>query len=632
MAYSNISQHPVFEELRLLVDFFPLPDEPPQFTFCLVDGLWGGFRGMKECPFTPSFYQDVNHFLEIMHCRWHREKALARFNDWKQRRGALSEASPTGISNSESAFDSSQTYNTNTSPSSSLAQQDTPKTPRKTPSSNWSYDSSETSLPSTPHSDRVFDSSPVDYDITPFSSPLTAYETPEIVEKSQSFDSGSFFSTPTRRSFASPSSTNDEDKLIAGDVEKYASSVADSATSTNLNASFDKGKPDTIVKSTTEVIVTSSPALSSKLPIMTNQEVSIEKTVTKVSIAQADGHVNPHLVSTPVGICNLKRTTTMRNFAPIVTELFTYLTAHQVKNKGILYVLQHQTHRDVFKVGFTTGTATERLNQSGNCCHGFYERVYESNDKFFAAKKAESLALKVLTPYKLDIVECNNCEQGHRELFTGSGETIVNQVKTIENFIRLKPYVEGDDGVWRFSVEEEHRLNNTRGFSRDALQAYFEEAEQRLNVVPADSGEVLDTKPVTTTTQTTVVEIMADVNIKSTEPEELTDQASAPQKVSKQSWGTRLGEVKRKVGDHKNKFFRRSRESTPEADSTQESSRTSAKIEENVVTFLWDIIPDNNKPETRLKDEEKPRTFDSLVKGFAQIGTKFKEDFVKAAG
>ncbi|KAF4996523.1 hypothetical protein FGRMN_4452 [Fusarium graminum] len=651
MVYSDISQHPVFEELELLIDFFPSPNTPPEFTRCLcknksngeqcknrfskarnaADGLWGGFRGMKECPYTPSFYEDVNRFLEVIHCKLHNDTVLSRFNDWKQRRGGLSEASLTSISNSERVFDSSQTYNTNASLSSSLTQQDTPETPRKVLSSSWSYDSPETSLPSTPYSDRVFDSSPIDCDITPFSSPLTAYETPEIAEKSKSFDSGSFFSSPTSRSFASPSSFVDEEKFIAGDAEKDVPLVADSATSTNLNAPFNNIKPDVIVKSTTEVIVTSSRDVSSDLPIMTKKEVGVENTHTKVSVTQAGGHANPHLVSTPVGICNLKRTATMRSFAPIITELYNYLTPYQVKNHGILYVLRHKENSDVFKVGFTTGTAAERLNHSGNCCHGIYDPVYESNDKFFAAKKAEILALKVLTPYKLNVVECNNCEQGHRELFTGSEETIVNQVRAIENFIRLEPYVEGDDGVWRFSVEEEHRLNNTRGFSRKALQAYFEEAEQRLNVVPAASGEVLDTKSVTAT-QTTAVEILADVNINSTEPEESTGQASAPLKISGQGLRARLGEMKRKVGDHKNKLFGRSRASTPEADNTQESSMTAAKIEENIIGFLWDIIPDNDKPEIRLKDEEKPRTFHSLMKGFAQIGTKFKEDFIKAAG
>ncbi|KAM0344685.1 hypothetical protein ACHAPU_007280 [Fusarium lateritium] len=648
MASSGISHYPVLEELKLLVDVFPDVDKPRMFAYCLAKnagngqdcgnklsksrgdaakGLWECFQGMKECPYTPSFYEDVNLFLKTVHCSRHYEKqALPRFNDWKQRRGALSEASSIRISNSERVSDSPPTYCNNMSPPSPSAEKDTPETPRKTPSFGRSYASSEASLPSTPYSDRVFDSSPIDCDITPFSSPPTADETLETARKSPNFDSGSFFSTPTRRVFASPSSSVDEDKLIAGDDEKSVFSVTDSATSTNLGALFDNGKPDAIVESTTEVIVTSSLELSNELPIMTKKEVSVEKTVTSASIALADGHVNPHLVSTPVGICNLKRTATMRDFTPIIKELYNYLTTYQVSNPGILYVLQHMEHKDVFKVGFTTETAAKRLNQSGNCCRGFYEIIYESQGGFFAAKKAEILAHKVLNPYKLNLVECENCEKGHRELFTGSKETIVNQVKAIENFIRLKPYVESDDGVWRFSVEEEHRMNNTRGFSHAALQAYFEEAEQRLNVVQASSGETLDTKSVTAT-QTTAVEVLTDVPIKSTEPEESTDEASAPQKAS---LGTRFGEATKKFGNSANKLFRRSRDPTPEAENTQRSSKTSARIEENLVMLLWDIIPDNNKPENCFKDEERPRTFDSLVKGFTQMRAKFMEDFAKA--
>jgi hypothetical protein len=414
-----------------------------------------------------------------------------------------------------------------------------------------SYASDEASLPGTPDSDRVFDS-PNDCSVTPFSSPPTAdYYTPQALKESGSSDSDGFFLSPSRRLFESPSSFVDKDNSTTNCGQKITSTAAISATSTTVDAPGDIDKPGVVVETITEINTISSQEHSKELPIMTKKEVNIEETTTKVSIAQANAPVadNPPVGYPTVGICSPKRQGTLRGQGPFHTEIYKYLTATQLK-KGIVYVLQHKEHDNIFKIGFSEHSVDERLKQSGNCYRGLYTPIYQS-DRLFAAHKAEVLARVFLRGMNLNITECYNCGKAHRELFKGIKETILSTVQTMVGFVRDRAYELSEDGVWKLSVYAHNKVTNMVKFSPTGLLVSEESQEEPNNTQPKSESEsksehTIDAKSITVE-HTSIVQVAADIPIESTELDQSTSKPSALPKKSRPSLGTVFGKIKNKI-------------------------------------------------------------------------------------
>jgi hypothetical protein len=646
MASSEISQHPVFKELVTFIRYLPsLDDEPRKFTHCLsqtrggnrkchnpnaaskhkkAEDLWENFKGKEKCPNDLAFYEDVESFLKIVICGCHLKFALPLFNNWMQHR--VDNLSCTSLPST--APDSSLIDHDVLPPLNPFVKDDTPRTPGKRPSFSLSYASDEASLPGTPDSDRVFDS-PNDCYMTPLSSPPTADYTPQALKESGSSDSDGFFLSPSRRLFKSPSSYVDKDNSTTDCDQKITSTVAISATSTTVDAPGDIGKPGVVVETITEVNTISSQEHSEELPIMIKKEVNIEETTTKVSIEQADAPAadNPLIGDTDVGKCSLKRQGTLRGQGPILVEIYKYLTATQLK-EGVVYVLQHKEHDNIFKIGFSEHNVDERLKQSGNCYRGLYTSIYQSA-KFRAAHKAEALAQVFLRGMNLNITECNNCGKAHRELFKGIKQTILSTVQTMVSFVDDGAYEKGEDGVWKLSAYAHKKVTNMVNFSPMGLLVSEEPHEEPSNTQPkseseseSESEHTFDAKSITVE-HTSIVQVAADIPIESTELDQSTSKPSALPKKSRPSFGTFCGKVK-------NKFSGLSRESTPEVDKTQESSKTSIFTEENFVKAAWCLIRDEDKPENCFEDGKGPRTWASLAQGIEKVKDKFKEDFAKA--
>ncbi|KAH7262046.1 hypothetical protein BKA59DRAFT_462547 [Fusarium tricinctum] len=639
MASSEISQHPVFKEFVTFIRYLPsLDDAPGKFTRCLsqiqdvdrqchrdnavskhkhAEDLWKSFKSKDKCPDDLTFYETVESFLAIVLCWQHLKIALPLFNNWKQHR--IDNLSFTSLPST--APDSSLINHDIMPRLGPFVEDDTPQTPGKRSSFTLSYASDEASLPGTPDSDRVFDS-PNDHNITPFSSPPTAdYYTPQALKGSGSSDSGGFFLSPSRRLFESPSSYVDNDNSTTDCDQKIASTVAISVTSTAVDAPGDVGKPGVVVETITEINTVSPQEISKELPVMIKKESSIEETTTNISITQANAPVadNPLVGDTAVGKCSLKRQGTLRSRGPILDEIYDYLTPIQLK-KGIVYVLQHNEHADIFKIGFSEHSADKRLNQPGNCYRDFYKPIYES-PRFFAAHKAEAIAMVFLRGVNLHIIKCYKCGKKHRELFRGDKEKVVGAVQAMVSFVRDGAYEKDKDGVWKLSAHANKKVE----FSPMGLLASEELQEEPESTQPkseSESEDTIDAKPITVE-HTTTVQVAVDIPIESTEVDESTSKPPALPKKSRSSIGTFFGKVKNKISGP-------SRESTPEVEDAQEPSKTPMFTEENIVKTLWFLIPDQEKPENCFEDGKGPRTWGSLAKGFEKVTNKIKEDYVKA--
>ncbi|CAJ0539451.1 Ff.00g070590.m01.CDS01 [Fusarium sp. VM40] len=639
MASSEIPQHPVFKEFVAFIRYLPsLGDESGKFAECLghaekenrkchrpnaktkqkdAEDLWKSFKGKDKCPDDLAFYENVEIFLTIVHCWDHIKDARPLFNNWKQHR--VDNLSCTSLPSTSP--DSSLIDHDILPPLVPFTKDDTPQTPRKRASFSLSYASDEASLPGTPDSDRVFDS-PSDCNMTPFSSPPTAdYYSPQAWKESSNSGSDGFFLSPSRRLFESPPFYADKDNSATDCDQKITSTVAISTTSTAVDAPGDVGKPGVVVDTIIEINTASPQELSKEFPIMIKKEYSIEETTTNISITQANAPVadNPLAGDTAVGKCSLKRQGTLRGGGPILVEIYDYLTPIQLK-KGIVYVLQHKEHADIFKIGFSEHSADKRLNQPGNCYRDFYKPIYESA-QFFAAHKAEAIAMVFLRGMNLHITKCYKCGKKHRELFQGDKEKVVGTVQAMVSFVRDGAYEKDKDGVWKLSAY----ANNKVEFSPMGLLASEELQKGPESTQPKSESEpedTIDAKPITIE-HTTIVQVAVDIHIESTEVDESTSKPPALPKKSRPSIGTMLGKLKTKISGP-------SRESTPEVEDAQEPSKTPIFTEENIVKTLWFLIRDEDKPENCFEDGKGPRTWGSLAKGVDKVKDKLMGDYTKA--
>ncbi|KAK7417290.1 hypothetical protein QQX98_004724 [Neonectria punicea] len=186
-----------------------------------------------------------------------------------------------------------------------------------------------------------------------------------------------------------------------------------------------------------------------------------------------DAHTTTAQKIIGVGVASLVRKGSLRDHAPVFSEIYKPLTAIQ-KEHGIVYVLGHKTEEGLFKIGWTRTTARKRLNQAGNCYGANAEIIHETRDgPFFAAHKAEKLAQTVLRHHNLAIVECEQCGGGHREWFRASREMVIDTVEVMETFVRIPAYESNDGDVWKLSAAAYKNIKSMCDFSSAKLRSHI---------------------------------------------------------------------------------------------------------------------------------------------------------------
>ncbi|RYP15957.1 hypothetical protein DL765_005397 [Monosporascus sp. GIB2] len=172
-----------------------------------------------------------------------------------------------------------------------------------------------------------------------------------------------------------------------------------------------------------------------------------------------------------LGLASLQRKGSLRNHAPVFSEIYKPLTLEE-KKYGVVYVLGHEIEKGLFKIGWTRTTAKERLNQPGNC-YGFNAEILHETrgGRFFAASRAEKLAQTVLRHHNLTITECERCGGGHREWFRASREMVVETVEIMETFVRLPAYESKDGQTWKLSDAAYEMIRTMCEFSTVRLRS-----------------------------------------------------------------------------------------------------------------------------------------------------------------
>lgn len=152
-----------------------------------------------------------------------------------------------------------------------------------------------------------------------------------------------------------------------------------------------------------------------------------------------------------IGIASLKRRVSRRDNSGVIREFHKPFTADDDK-EGILYVLAKTKAPGIFKIGWSTLSAKERLEHPKNCYANEAEIIYESPTAFHGAYRAEKCAHAILKNEQVQMVQCFHCDKKHREYFKASKTDVLRTVKVVEKVLRLPGYVYSDrEQRWKLS-------------------------------------------------------------------------------------------------------------------------------------------------------------------------------------
>ncbi|KAL5093386.1 hypothetical protein Trisim1_011190 [Trichoderma cf. simile WF8] len=137
------------------------------------------------------------------------------------------------------------------------------------------------------------------------------------------------------------------------------------------------------------------------------------------------------------------------------TSVFQVINSHPkeaMMKEGTVYILEHKNIPGLYKIGFSTIGAEQRLRQSRNCYGTDTKIIHETESKFRGARQAEKIIQAQLLHDNILIGACEKCGGGHREWFEADKDKIFETVTTIETFVQMPAYVK-TDGEWKLSAE-----------------------------------------------------------------------------------------------------------------------------------------------------------------------------------
>ncbi|KAK0761743.1 hypothetical protein N5P37_004542 [Trichoderma harzianum] len=453
MSSRNLRQNPVFQELAVIqryTDVCPNPQDS-DFETCRAKRVDGGrcrnppcrreerwhvhsllpeFREMSEFPDTESFYDKMETFITYSHCkRWHRQRALDAFAEWKRDRIAnrsTSRQRPTPITrqrvSSTLSTPSVQSIGTSTiQPITAAALQLVPSVPtRFVPSS-----ASATSDDGSSFVDSIAESRSVSSNTT-FMSSLP--------------------NTPQRN----------------GAISRF-----------NIE---DVAEEESVTEAIPEVDIVIEDAVYEEVAAVVQEVVVKEETVrdniifpdirqeddTKISIGlnitiseREESHERDHNVIKGLGITGIQRSGSIRDHSPVFQVISCHPTPEKMK-EGVVYILEHQENPSLFKIGWSSKSAEERSHQPNNC-YGINTKIIYETKRFIGAPQAERIAQVILRHANIRVLECFNCQGGHREWFIAPRETVRETVMHVEEFLQMPAYTL-QNGEYKLSPEAYDRV------------------------------------------------------------------------------------------------------------------------------------------------------------------------------
>lgn len=462
MSSRNLRQNPVFQELAVIqryTDVCPNPQDS-DFETCRAKRVDGGrcrnppcrreerwhvhsllpeFREMSELPDTESFYDKMETFITYSHCkRWHRQRALDAFAEWKRERIANKSTSrqrPTPITQqrvtSTLSTPSVQSISTSTiQPITAAALQLVPSMPtRFVPSS-----ASATSDDGSSFVDSIAESRSVSSNTT-FMSSLP--------------------NTPQRNGTLSRFNIEDvaeEESVTEAIVE------GDIVIEDNVYEEVAAVVQEVVEQEIVEEVVVKEETLRDKMIVPAIRQEDETETSTDLSTTiseREESHERDDNVIKGLGITGIQRSGSIRDHSPVFQVICCHPTPEKMK-EGVVYILEHQENPSLFKIGWSSKSAEERLHQPNNC-YGINTKIIYETKRFIGAPQAERIAQVILRHVNIRVLECFNCQGGHREWFIAPRETVRETVMHVEEFLQMPAYTL-HNGEYKLSPEAYDRV------------------------------------------------------------------------------------------------------------------------------------------------------------------------------
>lgn len=184
------------------------------------------------------------------------------------------------------------------------------------------------------------------------------------------------------------------------------------------------------------------------------QDLALTSDVHDTAVAKE----NDSAKETPVdelGIMSLQRNGSLRDHSRVFQVISSHPTADEMR-KGVLYILEDSDNLFLFKIGWSSESAEERLKQPTDC-YGVNTKVVYETPRFAGAPHAEKLARVILQHANIRVLPCDKCKGGHTEWFSAEEETVRQTVIQVEDFVQMPAYTL-QDGEYKLSPEAYSRV------------------------------------------------------------------------------------------------------------------------------------------------------------------------------
>ncbi|PTB65201.1 hypothetical protein BBK36DRAFT_1121708 [Trichoderma citrinoviride] len=469
MPPRTIRQNPVFKELTEIqryTDVCPNPQDS-DFTTCRAKRRDGGrcrnppctqyerwqipsllseFRDMTECPDTDSFYNKMETFVTYTHCkRWHRPVACQAFSEWKRERIANRRSvrqRPARVARPRPAPAVIQPINAPVvvpviQPITAAALQMLPSTPRVHVPSSASATSDDGS---SSFNESVAETRSLASNTTFMSSPhhtplrngtVSAFEIQDIVEEVTVVEE-----------------TVPETRTVGQNRLRYEVVAVEQAPLVQAGSS----QPSVTVRMPVQ-----DEAPRQNTPQDDDQRVQDSALTLGMhdALPQEDSGTGEDAFVKALGITGLHRNGSVRDHSPVFQIINSHPTSEKMK-EGVVYILEHNENPSLFKIGWSSKSAEERLHQPNNC-YGTNTRVIYETKRFAGAPHAERISQIILRHANIRVLECSQCRGGHREWFAANRDTVRETVTSVEEFVQMPAYTL-QNGEYKLSPEAYDRV------------------------------------------------------------------------------------------------------------------------------------------------------------------------------
>lgn len=407
-----------------------------------IPSLFHEFQDMTECPDTESFHEKMKTFVTYTHCKGkHRKRTIKDFEVWKKTR--VIKESTSGRSSTPSQLIETSTIQ----PITAAALKLLPSTPaRSIASSDY-----ETSDDSSSFVDSIAETRSVTSNTTYMTSlpntPLrngtnSRFDIGDVAEEQcvdepitgedifyEDNSDGEVVLDDVEHNVFEEALAKEEtirDNIVAPDIkqEHDAERIRDSVFATGINTAPPK-REDNHKKENDEE---------------GDDDEEGEDTANK-----------------GLGIIGIKRTGSIRDHSPVFQVMNSHPTKEKMK-EGVVYILNHKRNPSLFKIGWSSKSAVERLRQPKNCYKINTKIAYETK-RFIGAPQAERIAQVILRHANIRVSECIKCQGGHREWFSAPRETVFEAVMHVEKFLQMPAY-SLQDGEYKLTPEVYNRVVN----------------------------------------------------------------------------------------------------------------------------------------------------------------------------